>query len=179
MNCKNCGYLNSKNLNFCKNCGDPLFSYKKKEEVEKFSDIDYTGMYGAEYLKKNKKKKVFVLLLFLFILIVLGAAFLPYSKIGGNIENYVYIESSKKILFGVYVMGVSFLSLILMGLNKKIPVLVLQSVAFGISIFDMIVNNDIIGRGLSNYYYGFYIFNGALFLTVVFSLIRLFSKKFK
>ena len=170
--CKTCGYLNNENLTFCNNCGAPLFIHEEKEKIEKFSDIDYKSMYGAEYLNKNKKKNIFLVLLFLSLIGILVGAFLPYTK---EINNYFYISSSKEILFGSYVAGLSFISLILIGLHKKIPVLIIQAIGLSLAIYDYLNK----GYNFKEYRYGFYIFSISLILSVLFALGRLMSKKFK
>lgn len=170
--CKTCGYLNNENLTFCNNCGAPLFIHEEKEKTEKFSDIDYKGMYGAEYLNRNKKKNIFLALLFISLIGIFVGAFLPYTKV---INNYFYIADKKEILFGGYIAAVSFISLVLIGLHKKIPVLILQLAGLSLAIYDYIKK----GYNLKDYQYGFYIFAISLVFSVIFSLTRLMSKKFK
>lgn len=146
--------------------------------------MDYTNMPPQNvaynyYAQPQKKNIVFYILLMVSIAVCIISCFLPYFEILGETQNYV-LGPNDKILDGIFVLVFGGVSILLMCFKKKIPVLVLTALSFGVFLFDYIdqVNNGINSMGIKVYGIGFYLLFVFTIVSVVLSIIRLCSKRF-
>lgn len=151
----------------CEYCGKNQTEEKVEHQIAHNNE---EKQYTPIIVKQNPT----ILILLLISIIVCGiACFLPYFSLLGVTQNYVL--SGDKICDGIFILGFGVLSIVLMFMKKRIPVVIFQALSCAVFFYDYYHQKQSIYSDLMSRMYGvgFYLLFIFLIISLILSIIRL------